>query len=236
VTRKALLGAAILLASVSIALCGGPDGGEIARRVEEANAWLKDYTATLTVSVNMERLRVPSMKVEMYFKRPDKVHFDSKGFALLPKQLGGMNFLTIRDKFEIDPRVVSDSLDGARGMILTLMPKDDRTHLRRVQLLIDSTNWTPVRMRMPLLDGRVLTATLKHERMDQHWLPVDITLRFMLAVGDSTVPNLLEQITPSRRAQPPHDGTAHIVYSNYRVNTGLSDELFKEPEGEPKKR
>ena len=45
---------------------------------------VKDYSALLTATVQMERLKIPEMKVKIYFKEPDKIHIESKGFSMLP--------------------------------------------------------------------------------------------------------------------------------------------------------
>ena len=79
----------MLIVSALIILGGrpaDPSGEQILKNVESARAAVKDYTVMLDIVADVERLKVPPMKAKMYFKYPDKVHFDSKGFALLPRE------------------------------------------------------------------------------------------------------------------------------------------------------
>ena len=89
---------------------------------------------------------------------------------------------------------------------------------------------------MPLLDGRLLTASLKYIAVNNHWMPGQLLVTFVTAANDSTVPNLTDQMGPVRRPQLPHEGSVRLVYSDYAVNTGLGDDLFKEPEREQKRK
>ncbi len=70
----------------STVVYGQLTGEEILKKVESQVAGVQDYTVSLGVTVDLERLNVPPMHVTMYYKKPDKVRFASDGFALLPKE------------------------------------------------------------------------------------------------------------------------------------------------------
>jgi outer membrane lipoprotein-sorting protein len=53
-----------------------------------------------------------------------------------------------------------------------------------------------------------------------------MVVHFASAPSDTVDLNIFEQITPTRRPQLPRNGTITVGYSNYRLNTGLSDEIF----------
>ena len=63
----------------------------------EASVDVSDFTVTIDAEVNMEQVQVPNMHATMYFKKPDKIHFDSKGFLFVP-----------RDGIMLNPAVLSD--------------------------------------------------------------------------------------------------------------------------------
>ncbi len=212
-----------------------PDGETTLRNVENNYAGINDYTVSLEIVINMERLKVPPSKATMYFKKPDKVHFDAAGFAMVPKQAVAFNFENLHERYDVEKTLGLDTVDGRNVYRLTLMPKNDKTRLRRVLLFVDPSRWTPDSIRIPSLDGRMTAAGIKHENVDGHWLPAEITVTFGAAAGDTTVPNVMEEMTPGRRTSAVRGGSATIRYSGYKLNTGLSDDLFKE-EGEPKGR
>ncbi len=205
-----------------------PDGESILKNIEQHYAGINDYTVSLEITVNMEGLKVPPSKVTMYFKQPDKVHFDATGFAMVPRQAVAFNFERLRERYDVDKSVGRDTIDGRIEYRLTLMPKNDKTRLRRLVLFVDPARWTPDSLRIPSLDGRVMAAGIVNQRVGERWLPEQITVTFGGAGGDSTVVNVLEEAAPGRRQPSPRGGSATIRYSDYRINTGLSDDLFKE--------
>ena len=46
---------------------------------------IKDYTVDVKVQVDMKAAQIPEMEAKLYYKAPDKVKIDSKGFFLMPK-------------------------------------------------------------------------------------------------------------------------------------------------------
>lgn len=207
-----------------------PAGDVVLRNVEKNYAGINDYTVSLEITVNVERLKVPPSKATMYFKRPDKVHFDATGFAMIPRQAVGFNFENLHEQYDVEKTVGVDTVNEKAEYRLTLLPKNDKTHLRRVLLYVDPSRWTPDSIRIPSLDGRVTAAGIANENVEGHWLPSMIHVTFGMASGDTTVPNVLQEVAPGRRQPPVRGGSATIRYSGYKLNTGLSDDLFKEEE------
>jgi outer membrane lipoprotein-sorting protein len=235
VVRCCLLLSALALSAYGQKVKPAESAGEqILRKMEQNYAGIEDYTVTLHVAVDLDRLKVPPTDVTMYFKQPDKFHYRTSGFVMLPRQMTAMNFARLHEKFTAEPDVRADTIDGLPVSVLTLLPKDDRTHLRRIQIAVDKTRWTPSSLRMPLLDGRLMNARMEHQQVAGRWLPKEIKVTFQMAQGDSSVPNLFEQITPTRRTQPARDGSVSISYSDYRINTGLNDSVFVEENEERK--
>lgn len=203
-------------------------GEQILNNVEERFAGIDDYTVDLDVVVDLERLSVPPMHVRMYFKRPEKVHFESEGFALLPREGIALGFGRLRSRYSIES-VRKDTLEGSPLIVLTLKPKNDKSKLNDVLLYVDPTRWTATRCVSPLPDGRTMTASFEYQDVDGHLLPATLSVMFASLPGDTTdTSNIDVIITPTRRPQLPRNGTVTIRYSKYRLNTGLSDEVFEQ--------
>jgi outer membrane lipoprotein-sorting protein len=187
---------------------------------------VEDYTATLNIVADIEGMSVPPMMVTMYFKQPDKVHFESDGFALIPREGLAMNLGTLTANFSVD-RVDWDTVHGARAYRLTLLPRSERTRTRRVQLLVDPEHWTAERIVTNTVDGRSIAATFRYVQVEDFWLPSHLDVTLASAEQDSSqLPPWEAQPGTSSRRRGPLKGTLEIRYSNYRVNTGLSDDLF----------
>lgn len=201
-------------------------GEKILENIERTLEGVQDYTARLDIIADIEGMSVPPMKVTMYFKQPDKVHFESDGFALIPREGLAMSLATLRANFAVD-RVEWDTLHGTHAYRVTLLPRSERTRTRRVQLLVDPEHWTAERIVTNTVDGRSITATFQYVQVEESWLPSHLDVTFASAQEDSSsLPPWEQQPRTSPGRRVPLKGTLEIRYSGYRVNTGLSDELF----------
>lgn len=206
-----------------------PSGDEVLRRVEQQLAPVQDYVVDLQVEVNMERLRIPTMKATMYFKKPDKVHFESGSFAMLPREGIAVNPAWLRERF-ITTVIGIDTLDGVRTQKLQLVAKNVSTRIRQMFLWVNTDRWTIEKFETIPYQGRSLTVLfhyLRHER--GYWLPDTMRATFGFTAPDTSSGSFLYQYAPqmNEMQRPPRSGTVTVVYSNYRVNVGLSDDFFR---------
>ena len=116
----------LAFATIAVALLTGfrpgePSGADILRHVETQVAGVKDYTVTLDVVADIERLKVPPMHATLYFKQPDKVHIESKNFAMLPRESMGMQFSKLNERYAVDS-VVADRKEQPVVYRLVLHP------------------------------------------------------------------------------------------------------------------
>jgi len=222
----------LLLATPALAIAGGDKPGErltgeeILRRAESVLSGVKDYTVTIDVILDLERLKVPPMHATMYYKQPDKIHFASEGFALLPREGVAFSVKDLASKYSVEA-VGKDTVDGQEEYQLTLVPKGDRTRFRRLSLDIRPERWTADKLTASLPDGRTLTALFQQELNGGYWLPSKVVVSFTSAPRDSTDEGMAEQMGPARSRPVPRNGTITITYSDYRINTGLSDDIFR---------
>ena len=75
----------LLLTSVNL-FAQQKDAVKILDAVKEKFNKVKDYQADVIGKLDISFAKVPDTKATVYFKQPDKVKIDSKGFAMLPKQ------------------------------------------------------------------------------------------------------------------------------------------------------
>jgi outer membrane lipoprotein-sorting protein len=200
-------------------------GEAILDSVETCMAGVHDYTVKLVVTTDIERLKVPPMHVTMYFKQPDKVHFDSEGFALLPREGVAFSITHLRKRYAVDS-VNEEMLNGEKTFKLTLLPAADRSSLRRMFLYVNPSRWMPDRLASTLVNGREILATFTYQQIEGHWLPSQLVVKMTSSEKDTTEMSPLDQSMPIPRPPLARNGTVTIGYSDYRINTGLPDELF----------
>ena len=99
--KRVLLAAALLVsAAIQPSPAQTPSAAEILQNMKKQFEMVKDYTAQLKVTVDMERMQIPEMLVKIYFKQPDKIHIEAANFAMVPREIAGMNPAQFIDKFD----------------------------------------------------------------------------------------------------------------------------------------
>ena len=203
-----------------------PSGEAILRNVAASFPGVRDYSVTLDITPDIERLNVPPMHVKMYYKQPDKFHFESDNFALLPREGLAFNPERLLTRFSVE-EVSGDSVDGKQELKLLLRPREERARATKVLLYVDSSAWKPSRIVTSLFDGRTMTATFRYEEQSGHLMPSVLIVQFTSPTQDTTEQNsTVDEAAPIQRPQMPRRGTVTIRYSDYEINTGLSDDIF----------
>jgi hypothetical protein len=218
-----MLGLVLILIMASVP--GDPSGETILKNVELARAGISDFTVTLDIEAHMEQVSVPPMHVTMYFKQPDKVHFDGEGFAIIPKEAVTLNPTHLLKRFTVE-RVERDTLNGEKEFKLSLRPNDERVRLRSVILYVHAERWTMDRLASTLPEGRALNADFTYQKIEGTWLPAALTVSFT-ALKAAPAPQPAEEEAPAAFRRPVLQGGSVLIrYSGYRINTGLDDALF----------
>jgi outer membrane lipoprotein-sorting protein len=214
-----------------------PTGEQILRNVARGMEQIRDYIVDVQAEVHMERMRVPRMQAKMYFKRPNKVHIESQSFALLPREGIALDPAFLLETYDV-ALIGTDTLEGQKAYKLQLAAKELATRLRQLHLWVEEKNWTILKMETIPYQGRILTVTLRHARQQGGcWLPNEMRVEFETPnreAGDKRS-DMTRSPQWEEMQRPLRSGTIHIQYTNYRINTGLNDELFerKEPARKP---
>jgi outer membrane lipoprotein-sorting protein len=208
------------------------DADEILTRVVKGFEGVKDFSASIDAEVNMERMQIPKMHAELLFKKPDKVHFSSKGFLLVPREEVALNPSALHEHY-LATSVMTDTVDGKAMYKLLLAAKDQKTRLRSLLVWIDGTNWTVVRMETIPYEGRTLSMRFTYECQEgKYWLPSKLIASFASDAEKTqkdASTSMENQLDGMQRSMP-RNGSITILYSNYKVNCGLTDDMFENKE------
>jgi outer membrane lipoprotein-sorting protein len=157
---------------------------------------------------------------------------------MLPRESMGMQFSKLNERYAVDS-VLADRKEQPVVYRLVLHPRDERSTIRKVRFLVHGERWTPERIEIPQADGRAMVATFTYANSAGFWLPSELVVHFDAGAVDSTA---RAPANPFGGAEPPgrgqvrgggRAGTITVRYSEYRVNTGLKDDIFVK-QGEPK--
>ena len=191
--------------------------------IEKKYSGLKDYIADVNVHFDMETFKTPDMQAKLYFKAPDKMKVESKGVFFFPREGGFFNpALFKKDDFEI--RILEPVAEGKKDIKLKIVPKKKEKMGREFVLLIDRNDNLIREIHTSQFDGRETKAKIEYGRYGSFELPRYILLTLDLP---SVERNEKRGFGPFEQKSERVTGTIEITYANYKVNTGLKDEIFK---------
>lgn len=192
---------------------------------------VKDYTVQLSGKLDLERLRMPQMKVKLYFKQPNKFKTESKGTSMLPKNILDLNPSDLLSKFDAS-LLGKEEIEGRPYYKLRLVTKPVKGKpVRESFIWVDAVQWTITRLEAYPSEGRKIEVDITSMVVDGRYiLPERITAKFDFSQdADSSGDRIY---SPNR---VPRKGSAELIYSDYQVNTGLSDALFEKNEEKEEK-
>jgi len=219
VLRRAMPHAlAALVATVAVALTAPAaralSAMEMVQQAVRATERVEDYTADVSVAVDAPNLQIPRRTAKVYYKRPDKVHVESSGLTVLPRDallLG--NLAEHLEEYATAQFAGSGRIGDRRVRCVKLSPIEASDGSGRVLVWIDAERYLLLRSEIWRGQKRMLRVSFEHTLVDgRHWMPSRIVTE--LAAG--------------ALGGRDEGGTIELGFSGYRVNTGLSDSIFEE--------
>jgi outer membrane lipoprotein-sorting protein len=214
-------------------------GSAILQNVGRGFDGIQDFVAKIEAKVDMDRLRVPKMNATLYFKKPDKVHFDSPGFAMLPREGVVLNVAALQSRY--NAAIIGDeNIDGKKLLKLQLTGKEQNIRPRQLFVWVDQTLWTIARMESVPYQGRILRLEFTYATQSGGYiLPQTLKASFEATARDSTQRPLdIDMPAASQldelRQRVPRSGSITVKYLEYKINVGLSDDLFEKKENPAK--
>ena len=194
---------------------------------------IEDYQVDVKIKVDVDFLKMPDREATIFYKRPDKFHIDSENFAMLPKSglnfspLGFLNYKytafyeredTVNETLTSVIKVIP--LEGKADVILSTFWVDTK---RNLILKVESS-------RKP--QGTFIIDLEYLKTSEGFWLPSSLVFSFTvdrsLLPSRFTEPDDSKSNGKSKDSEKEETGKVYLDYSNYKVNIGLSDELFDE--------
>jgi hypothetical protein len=219
---------------VFIFLCGvnysqSKDPDLILKKVKDSFGRVKDYTVEVQVKVDVDFIKVPETKAKIYFKQPDKITFESDGFALLPKE--GLSFspLSFLKKDYSAFYQKEDIIDGYPVSVIKVIPSSDKDDIVLTTLWVDQTFNIIRKVESTTKTNGTFTIDLKYNtEKENYYLPSSMIFGFN--IDKMNLPNAFSEGSEAgsqKKISKSTIGRVYITYSNYKVNIGLSDKIFE---------
>ena len=225
-----LIGLFLLFANIVIAQSKDPN--EIINNVITNFNKVNDYLVDVNIKVDVEFIKVPETKAKIYFKQPDKVHLESEGFAMLPKN--GLEFspssLLKKDYTAIYEQDVN--LNGLKTSIVKIIPLGDQGDVILSTLWIDQKNNVIQKVESTTKTNGTFSIDFTYGADIKYPLPSKIVFSFN--VDKMNIPatisgetNTEKQDKKKKSSDSRTKGQVVVNYSNYIVNKGVSDSIFE---------
>jgi len=220
----------LLAVGLGITTAQTKDPEQILEEVKKTFTKVEDYIVDVNIKVDVDFLKVPETNAKIYFKQPNKVHLESEGFALLPKE--GMDFSPaglLKDEYTaIYQR--ADTIDGYKTDVIKIIPLSDASNVILTTLWIDETKHIIRRVESSPKIGGTFSIELKYESSKSGY-PLPSKMIFTFNVDRMNLPKGMAgelNENKDKDEKKTTTGKVFISYKNYKINKGIPDSVFEE--------
>lgn len=209
------------------------DAAALVKKVKEKLDKVNDYEATGEMKTNVSFMKVPAAEVKVYFKKPGKIKIkNEKGISLVPK---GTVSISLNNLLSGQYQALdggTDNIGGVPVKIVKLLPLDENGEVVLSKLYIDEARLLILRAKTTTRESGTNELEMHYGKFSAYALPDKIIFSFN--TQDYKLPKGVtfdyddgsQQKKETGEAQTQR-GKIEITYSNYIINKGVSDEVFK---------
>ena len=221
----------ILLSFVGFTQKKNPE--EILEKVKTEFEKIEDYQADIKIKVDVDFLKMPDREATIFYKKPDKFHIDSENFALLPKS--GLNFSPLGF---LNYKYTSfyereDTINGIITSVIKVIPLESSADVILSTFWIDTKRNIIIKVESSRKPQGAFTMDLQYLKTEEGFF-LPSSLVFSFTIDRSALPKRFNEdaISKSEKTNKENKdvgtGKVYLTYSNYKVNTGLKNEIFIE--------
>ncbi len=205
---------------------------DVIKKVRAEFDKINDYVVDVSVKVDISYIKMPDITAKIYFKKPDKLHIKSKGFALLPKQ--GINFspdLLFEKKYQ-SIYEGGKEIDDINYHVIKIIPEETEVGPSLITIYVNPESHT-IRRVVTIGERRgKFEMDIFHKLIDdKYWLPEKVEA--VMDVGDFRFGRRRQterELKPNSNVKDKQPGRVILIYSNYLVNKGIDDKIFEKNE------
>ena len=210
------------------------DMNALVKRVKTKLDLVNDYEADGNMKTDVIFIKAPIGKVKVYFKKPN--HFRLKkngGISLLPKGGVSVNMSSLIATNDFVAIAAGESkVNGTNTKVVKLLPSNDNSDIVLTTLYIDEPNLLVKKAITTTKENGTYEMEMRYGAFAQYGLPEKVIFSFntkdyklpkgvTLEFDDNEKPISDAQKMKNRK------GRVEITYSNYSINKGVSDSMFK---------
>lgn len=191
----------------------------------------KDYTVDANIKVDLPFIKMLPINAKIYFKQKDKFKVDSKSIAIVPRQ--GFDQITkmLADTNKFTTLAQgTEMLGGISTMIVNVIPLSDTSDLILGKIWVDPKQNIVLKSQLTTKTNGTILTEYTYGKQLQYGLPDQMT--FTVDVKKFKVPkgvtaDVNNKPAPEDKKKDPKKGKIIITLTNYQVNKGIADSVFK---------
>jgi outer membrane lipoprotein-sorting protein len=220
---SSILSIIALIAGLMPLLHAQPTAREVIEHVRDEARKVQDYQADIAVSVNIPGMTIPEMDAKIYYKYPDKVHVESDGFAMIPREAiavhpGNMD----SDNYDVVLQGKA-KVNQTPCLKLKILAKSDTLRIQRALLYVDPMRWLILRADADPDHGSATQLRFTYTRVDgKYFMPSKIVITM-----DAPKLNKWGKNALKKDDKKPKESKIVLSYSNFKVNKGVPNSIFE---------
>ncbi len=191
----------------------------------------KDYSVNIHVKVDMPFIRMMPVDAKIYYKQKDKFKVESKSIAIVPRQGFDQASKMLADTNSFTTIIQGKELIGkVQTLIVNIIPLSDTTDLILGKLWIDPVQSLILKSQLTTKsNGTILTeytygAQVAYGLPDQMLFTVDVK---KFKIPKSVAADMNNKPKEEDKSKDKKKGQILLTLSNYQINKGISDSVFK---------
>ena len=219
----------LLTISFEVANPQEKDPDQILDEVKKTFNQVEDYVVDVNIKVDVDFIKVPETQATIYYKQPDKVHLESKSFAMLPRE--GLDFSPIgllKEKYTAIYEK-EDTVSGNKTDVVKVIPLGDESNVVLTTLWIDEAKHFIRKVQSTLKIGGTFSIELKYDNPRMNY-PLPSSKIFTFNIERLNLPKGMAGELNKNKSndEKKTTGKVYITYSNYKVNKDIPDSVFEE--------
>jgi hypothetical protein len=225
-----------------------PQIDRIIKKTNKQYMLVNNFETTMNVSLNVPGFRMPKKSYKVYYKLPNKIKINTKGFGVLPKT--GL-FTSPSDNFDnlknlrLDIKKNSNNCISISGTVISDSLKAQfpneyakLTFVPIVDVVVDTTKWIIKSVTTRIDTVKLFEIKNNFQKFEnKYYMPVKSQIEYY--IKDAKLANwlnndlggIMKMGDSPDTASDVVQGTIKITYDKYKINKGIPDRVFnKRPE------
>ena len=189
----------------------------------------KDYSANAHIKVDLPFLKMLPINATIYFKQKDKFKIDSKSIAILPRQSFDQLSRMLENPSTYSSMIQSQELIGnIQTTLISVIPLSDTSDLILGKLWIDTDQKLVLKSQLTTKNSGTILTEYSYGSNSEYGLPDQLI--FTVDIKKFKIPKSVSidiNNSASNKVVKEKIGKIFITLSNYKINKGIEDGIFK---------